>query len=137
MKSWLKWTGRTLEEELGNGWTGGVHLDDLLGCMQAYTYAFDARKPFQIDYRLRHASGEYRWIMDIAHPFNDLEGNFAGYLGSCYDIHEERQNQDAIVKRAEKMIKLYEITRDIKPTPEPPNNPGPDLRKDNEPYGGA
>ena len=112
-KSWLNWTGRTLEEEMGNGWTEGVHLDDLLGCMQTYTSAFNARKPFQVEYRLRHVSGEYRWIMDIAHPFNDLDGNFAGYLGSCYDINEERQNRDTIVNRAEKMSKLYEITREL------------------------
>ncbi len=112
-KSWLNWTGRTLEQELGDGWTEGVHLDDLLGRMQTYFSAFEARKPFQVEYRLRHASGEYRWIMDIAHPFNDLDGNFAGYLGSCYDINEERQNRDNIVKRAEKMGKLYEITRDL------------------------
>jgi PAS domain S-box-containing protein len=112
-QSWLRWTGRTLEEEMGNGWTEGVHLEDLHGYMEVYSSAFKEREPFQIEYRLRHASGEYRWIMDIGRPFNDLNGDFAGYLGSCYDIHEDRQNRDTIVKRAEKMSKLYEITREL------------------------
>jgi PAS domain S-box-containing protein len=111
--SWLKWTGRTLEQELGEGWMDGIFLDDYEAALKTVDSAKKKREPFQIEYRLRHASGEYRWIMDIGRPFNDLDGNFAGYLGSCYDIHEERQNRDTIVKRAEKMGKLYEITRDF------------------------
>ena len=90
-----------------------IILDDYELALKIIDSAKKKREPFQAEYRLRHASGEYRWIMDIGRPFNDLDGNFAGYLGSCYDINEERQNRDTIVNRAEKMSKLYEITRDL------------------------
>lgn len=111
--SWLKWTGRSLEQELGDGWMDGIHLDDYQRCQNTFVTAFKKREAYQIEYRLRHASGDYRWIIDIGRPFNDLDGNFAGYLGSSYDNDEERQNRDTILQRAEKMSKLYEITRDL------------------------
>ncbi len=111
--SWLKWTGRSLEQELGDGWMDGIHLDDYQRCQNTFETAFTKREPYQIEYRLKHASGDYRWIMDIGRPYNDLDGNFAGYLGSSYDNNDERQNRDTIIQRAEKMSKLYEITRDL------------------------
>lgn len=86
---WLDFTGRTFEEELGDGWTEGVHPEDLPGCLEAYSAAFDRREWFKITYRLRTKDGEYRKIVDIGTPRYSAAGTFAGYIGHCIDITDE------------------------------------------------
>ena len=93
-KTWLDFTGRTLEQELGNGWAEGVHRADLQSCLQQYGAAFDARKPFVLQYRLRRNDGEYRWISDNGVPRFDTDGDFAGYIGSCADFTERKQAEE-------------------------------------------
>jgi PAS domain S-box-containing protein len=99
---WLDFTGRPLEQELGNGWTGGIHPEDLAGCLKIYNESFDARLPFTMDYRLRRRDGQYRWITDHGVPRYDARRNFLGYIGSCVDVTERRQAEVEIhQKRAE------------------------------------
>lgn len=94
--AWLNFTGRTLEQELSGGWLAGVHPDSREFCYTTYTQAFETRQPFEMEYRLRHCDGEYRWIVDVGRPFHDLDGNFAGYIGSCYDVHDRKQAELAL-----------------------------------------
>jgi PAS domain S-box-containing protein len=84
-KPWLEFTGRTMEQEVGNGWTEGVYPDDLQGCFDVFLPAFHARKPFRMEYRLRRADGEYRWVIESGIP-RYAGGEFAGYIGSNIDI---------------------------------------------------
>lgn len=91
---WLDFTGRTLEQELGDGWTKGVHPDDLDRCLFTYTSAFDKREKFSMEYRLLHASGNYRWVQDDGTPRFDDQGNFLGYIGHCLDISARKQVED-------------------------------------------
>ncbi len=90
-KGWFEFTGRTPAQELGNGWTEGVHREDLAHCLEIYVNAFDARQPFTMEYRLRRKDGQYRWILDSGTARIDLNGVFLGYIGSCVDITERRQ----------------------------------------------
>lgn len=90
---WLEFTGRSLELELGTGWTEGVHPDDLDHCLKVYTSAFERREPFSMDYRLRRHDGIYRWILDNGKPF-ERDGRFAGYFGSCIDVHDRKELED-------------------------------------------
>jgi len=93
-KPWLDFTGRTAEEGMGDGWTKGVHPDDLPECLKAYRASFEARKPFVLQYRLRRHDGEYRWISDNGVPRYDADGNFAGYIGSCLDITDRMRAEE-------------------------------------------
>ena len=92
-KPWLAFTGRTLEQEMGNGWIDGVHPDDAAACGKGYVEAFDARRPFVLQYRLRRHDGEYRWLSDHGVPRYDAQGGFAGYIGSCIDITERLRTE--------------------------------------------
>lgn len=85
---WLAFTGRTLEQEAGNGWAQGVHPDDFQRCVDFYQSHFRRQLPFQMEYRLKHHSGNYRWIHDSGVPRFDADGVFLGYIGSCVDAHE-------------------------------------------------
>lgn len=101
-RSWLDFTGRALEQETGDGWTKGVHPEDLERCLQTYAAAFDARQPFEMQYRLRHASGEYRWIVDAGTPRHGPDGVFRGYFGHCMDITEMRRLNEALAEGRER-----------------------------------
>jgi two-component system, cell cycle sensor histidine kinase and response regulator CckA len=100
-QTWLEFTGRSMEQEMGDGWAEGVHLEDLAGCLQSFLKAFHSRQPFTLEYRLRRHDEEYRWIIDQGRAFNDLDGQFAGYIGSCVDITERKQAEEARTRLAE------------------------------------
>jgi len=83
---WLKYTGRTMEEELGGGWVKGVHPDDVDHCWNIYSEAFDHCEPFELEYRLRKTDGQYGWLHESGAPRFLPGGTFAGYHGACIDI---------------------------------------------------
>jgi PAS domain S-box-containing protein len=93
-RPWLDFTGRTLEQESGDGWAEGVHPDDLARCLDTFVSSFDARRRFRMEYRLRRHDGEYRWLLDNGAPYTDPAGRFAGFIGSCVDVTEMRQAVD-------------------------------------------
>ncbi len=99
-RSWFAFTGRTYEQEAGDGWTEGIHQEDLDQRLSTYRIALREHKPFEIEYRLLRSDGEYRWVVDIGRPFNDLGGNFAGYIGICHDITERKRNEQQLAHLA-------------------------------------
>jgi diguanylate cyclase (GGDEF)-like protein/PAS domain S-box-containing protein len=117
---WLNFTGRTLEQEFGNGWAEGVHPDDFDRCLEIYHSHFNRREAFRMEYRLRRHDGEYRWIDDNGVPLLDDDGNFSGFIGSCIDIHEGKQIQEererllAIIEEAPDFIATSDMQAHLK-----------------------
>jgi PAS domain S-box-containing protein len=95
-QGWLSFTGRSLAEELGNGWAEGVHHEDFARSMQVFLEGFVARRPFAMEYRLRRHDGEYRWIFDQGAPRFEEDGSFVGFIGSCVDITAQREARDTL-----------------------------------------
>jgi PAS domain S-box-containing protein len=95
-KGWLDFVGRTIEQELGNGWAENVHPDDFHRCLQIYVESFDARRPFEMEYRMRHRNGQYRWILDHAVPRYAPGGTFEGYVGGCLDINDQKEAAEKV-----------------------------------------
>ncbi len=102
---WLEFTGRGLERELGDGWAEGVHPDDLARCLDLYQSHFAMRLPFEMVYRLRRHDGAYRFIFDRGVPFHDEGGRFLGYIGSCHDITERFEAQEALRQARERELR--------------------------------
>ena len=110
-QSWLDFTGRPLEAELGNGWVEGVHKEDLRPCLETYSRAFDRHESFEMEYRVRRNDGEYRWILDVGVPRFNSDGNFAGYIGSCLDITDRKLAEEALASVGHKLIEAHEQER--------------------------
>ncbi len=102
-KAWLAFTGRNMEQEMGTGWSESVHPDDFQKCLNTYVTAFDARKDFNMQYRLRRADGEYRWITDCGVPRYGRGDRFAGYVGACVDITDSLEQRKELNKIEERI----------------------------------
>ena len=109
-QGWLEFTGRTMEEELGDGWASGVHPEDMNRCLETYSAAFDARSEFTMEYRLRRNDGEYRWLVDRGVPRFDTGGKFLGYIGSCIDITDRKLSEQAIAEQLKFETVLAELS---------------------------
>ena len=98
-KSWLDFRGRPLGAEIGDGWTEGLHPEDVENCLGVYEAGFEARAPFTLDCRLRRADGVFRWMLNTGMPRHGRDGEFLGYVGSCVDITERRELEDKLAER--------------------------------------
>ena len=119
-KPWLDFTGRSIEQELGNGWAEGVQPEDLQRCLDTYGQSFDKREKFRMEYRLRRSDGEYRWILDIGVPRFSQDSSFAGYIGIAVDVTERKkaeeslrelnrtlEGQTALLQSREELLKIF------------------------------
>jgi PAS domain S-box-containing protein len=115
-KGWLDFTGRSMQQELDDGWAKGIHPEDLHRCLATCQRAFDARESFNMEFRLRRRDGEYRWIADYGIPRYAPDGAFAGYIGSCMDVTDGKlgelqlQEQRAELTHLSRVAVLGELT---------------------------
>jgi PAS domain S-box-containing protein len=95
-RSWLEFTGRTMEQELGDGWTAGVHPDDFAPTLAAYATACEERVPFEMEFRLRRHDGDFRWVFNRGRPRFDADGQFQGYIGAALDVTDRKTAEEAL-----------------------------------------
>ena len=107
-REWLDFTGRTMERELGFGWADGVHPNDLDHCLRTYDASFGRHEPFTMEYRLRRADGQYRWLYDSGRPRFSSSGKFLGYIGSCIDITERKAAEQSLADLSGQLIRARE-----------------------------
>ncbi|MCG2594430.1 PAS domain-containing sensor histidine kinase [Ramlibacter sp. XY19] len=105
-QTWLDYTGRTMAQELGDGWAEGVHPEDFQRCLALYLDHFERRQAFEMEYRLRCRDGSHRWILDRGVPYTDDSGAFAGFIGSCVDVDQRRKAQDAQQQHDREQLEL-------------------------------
>jgi two-component system CheB/CheR fusion protein len=113
-KTWLHFTGRTLIQETGLGWTEGVHPDDVQMVLSRFHTSFTSKEPFSIEYRMKRKDGNYRWVLNSAVPTYESNEEFAGFTGSCIEIHDQKLMNDELERKViERTAKLQEVNADL------------------------
>lgn len=110
-KSWLRFRGRTLGDDLGEGWTEGVHPEDLERCLGIYSSSFDQREVYSMDYRLRRHDGVHRWVLETGIPRFADDGSFLGYIGTCLDITDRKELEDQLAEHT-RLLRLSDRRRE-------------------------
>jgi PAS domain S-box-containing protein len=114
-RSWLLFSGRPIEEELGQGWIRGIHPQDVSRAVATLEQALRAREPFETEFRFRSHTGEYRWLINHGRPYQSLEGNYAGFIGSCTDISRRRASEEATRAANEELEAFsYTVSHDLR-----------------------
>ncbi|MCP5364134.1 MAG: PAS domain S-box protein [Hyphomicrobiales bacterium] len=109
---WLEFTGCSLEQVLGDGWADSLHADDRHGCLATYSDAFDRRKPYRMEYRLRRKDGAYRWILETGVPRFSEAGGMEGCVCSCLDITDRIEAVRALRASEARFRSIAEHTYD-------------------------
>ncbi len=112
-KVWLDFTGRSLEEEAGEGWAKSIHPDDLDSVWKVYSESFKARRHYTMDYRLRRYDGEYRWIQEDGIPKYDNKAIFQGFLGYCVDVTDRKRIEQSLKQRIQCLTAPTDFKEDL------------------------
>jgi PAS domain S-box-containing protein len=110
----LEYMGRTLEQEQGLGWADFVHPEDREVCLAAVQTAFERQEEYAIEYRVLRADGEYRWILDRARPRRDAAGRFAGFVGTAFDVTEQKNARMAAALEHARLYKEAQEANRVK-----------------------
>src|SRR5919109_3703637 len=110
-RAWLAFTGYRPEDAAGSGWSSVVHPEDLARWLDTCVRAYDARAPYEIEYRMRRHDGMYRWVLERGAP-REAQGALAGYVGICIDIEERKRAAHAAERALERERRLRAATEE-------------------------
>jgi diguanylate cyclase (GGDEF)-like protein/PAS domain S-box-containing protein len=105
---WYEFTGVPYGSTEGEKWLGLFHPDDWKRTMRLWQHSLETGEPYEIEYRLRHRSGEYRWTLGRALPVRDEQGTILRWMGTCTDIHQQKKTQEALRESEQKFRLLYD-----------------------------
>jgi len=106
-KPWLNFTARSMERELGDGWQEDIHPEDLSRISPLRQKHLASHEAYELDFRLRQGSGNYRWVLEQATPLFGVGEEFLGYVRACLDIHERKESE----QRIEALLKSEQAAR--------------------------
>jgi diguanylate cyclase (GGDEF)-like protein/PAS domain S-box-containing protein len=95
-RKWFDYTGLTLEQSRGTGWTVAVHPDDLSPCLAKWEDALRTGKAYDVEYRLRGKDGSFRWFFSRGNPIRGPKGEVVKWFGTCTDIESQKHNQQIL-----------------------------------------
>ena len=110
-RQWYAFTGVPEGSTDGEGWNGMFHPDDQARAWARWRYSLETGEPYEIEYRLRHRSGEYRWTLGRAQPIRDANGAIVRWMGTCTEIHERKLVQQAL-ERSERALRDADLRKD-------------------------
>src|SRR5688572_30716038 len=93
---WHEYTGQARERALGMGWLEPIHVEDRQRVRHTVVAAAEKREALSLDYRLRRADGEFRWVSAGGRPRQGDGGEFLGFVGSVVDVHERKVVENAL-----------------------------------------
>jgi PAS domain S-box-containing protein len=111
-QTWVEFTGITPAQAMGTGWTAAMHPDDLDNIH--YLRAAPVRTTLNMEYRLRHANGEYRWVLDKASPRYGFHGEFLGHTGTCIDITDRKEAEQRSIASQAELRSLYDRLQHVR-----------------------
>jgi PAS domain S-box-containing protein len=112
-KAWLAFTGRDLVSECDTFWLEDLHPLDRERCASTFDEAFDAREPYNMEYRMRRHDGEYRWLLERGNPRYDADNRFIGFIGSCLDVTELKQAEAVASERGAMLKQVFDVLEDM------------------------
>ena len=89
-QTWLDWTGRSFEQNLGKGWLQSVHPDDRKKVEEKFKSDLAGKHFYEVEFRLSHSNGNTHWCILNGQPQYRPDGTFTGYIGACVDITEQK-----------------------------------------------
>lgn len=108
-RSWYEFTGQSKDEGLGYGWTLAIHPEDRELAKTAFMDANARKQEYEAEFRLLHADGSYRWVIDAGRPRFSMTAEFVGFVGNVLDITHRKQAEEALHKTQTLMSTVFEI----------------------------
>src|SRR4051812_6906281 len=109
--AWLEFRGRTLDQECGSGWIDGIHPEDRESAALVYNVSYSTRQAFTLQFRLKRFDGIYRSVLDTGVPLQLSDGSFAGFVGGCIDVTEQRESEVGRTRLSALLISAQEVER--------------------------
>ena len=105
-KTWCDYVGRPMEAEIGFGWIENLHPDEKVAIVENFKLVFKKQLPFQVEYRLRKPNGTFGWLLERANPIYDIDGKFAGFVGSCFEITDRKDSEFTLLNKGKVLDRI-------------------------------